>query len=175
MGSAHSSIPGTSPASGPIRPAGAIALPPMPPRPTGAASLPPGTIPTRNPVPVSVSDQPSISATVQPLGQQPKLLDRLREALRSRHYSRLSAVAQVGLSAVTPAQACLSAVAQAQAGTFRHSFATHPHKMSGENDTTEDRAHRFTAFDWKAALESARDILTGSAVFCSYLDPDTSS
>jgi len=87
MGSAHSSIPDTSPASRPIRPAGAIVLPPMPPRPTGAASPPPGTIPTRNPVPVSVSDQPSISATVQPLGQQPKLLDRLREALRARHYS----------------------------------------------------------------------------------------
>jgi len=87
MGSAHSSIPDTNPASRPIRPAGAIALPPMPPRPTGAASLPPGTIPTRNPVSVSVSDQPSISATVQPLGQQVKLLDRLREALRARHYS----------------------------------------------------------------------------------------
>jgi integrase len=31
-----------------------------------------------------------------PPPRQPKLLDRLREALRSRHYSRLSAVAQAG-------------------------------------------------------------------------------
>ena len=164
MGSAHSSIPGASPASRPIRPAGAIALPPMPPRPAGAALLPPGTIPTRNPVPVPVSDQPSISATVQPLGQQPKLLDRLREALRSRHYSHLSAVAQAGLSAVTPAQA----------GTSRHSFAIHPHKTSGENDITEENARGFTPYGWRAALQNVRDMLTGSAVLCSYIDPDTS-
>lgn len=96
MRSAHSSIPDTNRTSGTMRPflpnragraAGAIALPATPPRPTDAASPPPGTIPTRSPVPVSAADRAPVSVSVQPVGRQPKLLDRLAEALRARHYS----------------------------------------------------------------------------------------
>ena len=94
MGSAHGGPPETRLTSGPARPfpqerpgrAGdATALPPTLPRPIDAASLSPGTIPTRSPVPVSVPGHPT---TVHHVGRQPKLLDRLAEALRARHCSR---------------------------------------------------------------------------------------
>jgi hypothetical protein len=66
---------------------------------------PPGAAPLSG-NPAGVGDlrpaaRPSPSATrLSPASpaqsRLPKLLDRLREALRSRHYSRLSAVAQAG-------------------------------------------------------------------------------
>ena len=96
MASTHSGIPDTNRTSGTMRPflqnragraAGAIAPPATPPQPTDAALPPPGTIPTRSPAPVSVVDHALASAPVQPQGRQPKLLDRLGEALRARHYS----------------------------------------------------------------------------------------
>ena len=96
MASTHSGIPDTNRTSGTMQPflqnragraAVAIAPPATPPRPTNAASLPPGTIPTRSPVPVSVPDHALASVSVQPVVRQPKLLDRLAEALRARHYS----------------------------------------------------------------------------------------
>ena len=92
MASTHSGIPDTNRTSGPLRPflqnragrtAGAIALPATSPQPTEAASPPPGTIPTPSPVPVAVPGHPT---TVHPVGRPPKLLDRLAEALRARHY-----------------------------------------------------------------------------------------
>jgi integron integrase len=66
---------------------GAIALPSTPPRPTDAASLPSRTFPTRSPVPVSTADRAPAPVSLQPAGRQPRLLDRLGEALRARHYS----------------------------------------------------------------------------------------
>jgi integron integrase len=93
MASTHSGIPDTNRTSEPMRPflqnragrtAGAIALPATSPQPPDVASPPPGTIPTRRPVSVSGPGHPT---TVHPACRQPKLLDRLAEALRARHYS----------------------------------------------------------------------------------------
>ena len=93
MASTHSGIPDTNRTLGTMRPflknragraTGAIAPPATPPRPTDAASLPSETIPTRSPAPVSAPDHP---ITVYLVSRQPKLLDRLAEALRARHYS----------------------------------------------------------------------------------------
>jgi integron integrase len=93
MASTHSGIPDTNRTSGTMRPflqnragraTGPIAPPATPPQPTDGASPPPGTIPTRSPTPVSAPDHPT---TVHPVSRQPKLLDRLAEALRARHYS----------------------------------------------------------------------------------------
>ena len=46
-------------------------------------------------------------------------------------------------------------------------------KMSGENDIREGKARRSATFGWNAALRSMRDMPTGTAVFHSYVDPDT--
>jgi integron integrase len=69
------------------RPAGTLPPPATLPESTGVAPLSHGTIPTRNPVPVSLPGHPSVSDTVHPAGRQPKLFDHLREALHARHYS----------------------------------------------------------------------------------------
>jgi Phage integrase, N-terminal SAM-like domain len=96
MVSTHGSIPDTNRTSETMRPflqnradraAGANAPPATPPRPADAASLPPGTIPLRSPVPVSAADRAPAPVLLQLVGRQPKLLDRLTEALRARHYS----------------------------------------------------------------------------------------
>jgi len=96
MASTHAGIPDTDRTSGTMRPflqdragraAGSIALLPTPPRPTVAASPSPGAIPTRSPILDSAPDRAPVCASVQPVGRQPKLLDRLAEALRVRHYS----------------------------------------------------------------------------------------
>lgn len=70
------------------RPASAIALASTSPALTDTASTSPATTSIRSHAPDFVPDHPSVSATVQPSGRQPKLLDRLGDALRSRHYSR---------------------------------------------------------------------------------------
>jgi integron integrase len=96
MASTHSGIPDTNRTSGTMRPflrnrpgrATVAIIPPVtPPRLTDAASPPPETIPTGSLVPVSVVDHAPAPVPVQPPGRQPKLLDRLGEALRARHYS----------------------------------------------------------------------------------------
>jgi integrase len=74
-------------------------------------------MPGANPMPVP-SNPPSRYPRIAPASiQKPKLLDRLREALRSRHYSR------------RPEQTyCLWVkrfVYFHNVRTFRHSFATH--------------------------------------------------
>ena len=97
MGSTHSDFPATNRASEPTRPfppnrasrpAGTLPPPATLPESTGAAPLSHGTIPNRNPVPVSLPGHPSGSDTLHPAGRHPKLLDRLGEALHARHYSR---------------------------------------------------------------------------------------
>jgi integron integrase len=97
MASTHGGIPDTNRTSETTRPslqsragyaAGVIVMPATPSRPTDPASLPLGTIPTRSPIPVAAADRAPASVSLKPVGRQPKLLDRLAEALRARHYSR---------------------------------------------------------------------------------------
>lgn len=95
MGSAHGGIPDTSHPSESMRPfarrrgdhpGGADRSSPALP-PTGAAPSPPAATATRPPAPVSAAGQSAISPAIHPSSQQSKLLDRLCEALRARHYS----------------------------------------------------------------------------------------
>ena len=48
-----------------------------------------------------------------------------------------------------------------------------PDEISGENDIREEKVRRSTTFGPYAALRSVGDMLTGTAVFRSYVDPDT--
>lgn len=70
-----------------VRPVGPTTQPPTSPRATGAAVSP---MTTQGPHPASgsVPGHPIARATPQPASHPPKLLDRLAEALRARHYSR---------------------------------------------------------------------------------------
>ncbi len=86
MGSARDSSPDPNRAT-------VSARPPLPERarPLPSASSAPATRP-RPPGPLSKSEARGsppipVPAGVRPLDRQPKLLDRLREALRARHYS----------------------------------------------------------------------------------------
>ena len=65
---------------GPARSVPALRAVPLPGTPKQAS---PASSPSR-----AMAATPSPSAAPPPAKQQPKLLDRLREALRSRHYSR---------------------------------------------------------------------------------------
>jgi integron integrase len=97
MGTAHGESPVIGRASEPmprlltrhvVRPVGFSVPPHASPRSTGAvsASVPATPIPRHAPGPVPTPAAPP--AANQPTSQPPKLLDRLAEALRSRHYSR---------------------------------------------------------------------------------------
>ncbi len=70
-----------------VRPVGPTMRPPTSPRAIGAAVSP---MTTQGPHPASgsVPGHPIAPATPQPASHPPKLLDRLAEALRARHYSR---------------------------------------------------------------------------------------
>ncbi len=48
-----------------------------------------------------------------------------------------------------------------------------PDKTICEIALTEDRGCRFQTFHGEAGLQNALDMLTGTAVLCSYTDPDT--
>ena len=86
MGSAKDSAPDPKRASGSARPPWPSRV-----RPRPMSGIAPATPPPSPEAPARAD--PKISSLiptppgVRPLGQQPKLLDRLREALRSRHYS----------------------------------------------------------------------------------------
>jgi len=83
MGTAHGGIPVIGRALDPMRQPMARRVV----RPADAASAPSTATPITCPAHGSVPTPPALPATTQPAGRQPKLLDRLREALRTRHYS----------------------------------------------------------------------------------------
>jgi hypothetical protein len=110
----------------------------------------------------------------------PNLLDPMREALRSRHSSRQELLGYWDVRTPMTHTQVLSRGGKgvrSPADTLSHppqeaSYAD-PHTTSCENSFSEEKGRRLATFCCKAVLQNARDTPTGTAMLCSYTDPDT--